>query len=181
MFISVNDTKIKYPYSVDQLRKDNPNTSFPSGISIDLLSDWNVYPVKRTTVPIHDSLTESVFEVVPILIDGFWTQVWEVKSASEQEISDRKQEIKNRITEQVQERLDTFAQTRGYDNIVSACSYATSTHPRYGPEGRYCVQVREATWDKLFQIEAQVLAGTRPMPRTYAEIEPELPVLAWPA
>lgn len=91
------------------------------------------------------------------------------------------QEIRIEITTAVQERLDIFAQTRGYDNIVSACSYATSNHSRYGPEGRYCVQVREATWDKLFEIESEVLAGTRPMPRTYAEIEPELPVLAWPA
>ena len=89
--------------------------------------------------------------------------------------------IGDAITERVQERLDAFARTRGYDNIVSACSYATSTHPKYGPEGRYCVAVREQTWDTLFVIEADVIAGERPMPRCYEDIESELPVLAWPA
>jgi hypothetical protein len=90
------------------------------------------------------------------------------------------EQIRDEITTAVQARLDTFARTRGYDDIVSACSYATSSHPRYGPEGRYCVSAREETWDAMFAIEAQVLAGVRPLPAGYAEIEPELPPLVWP-
>lgn len=90
------------------------------------------------------------------------------------------EEIKDEITAAVQSRLDAFAQGRGYDNIVSACSYATSQHPKYGPEGRYCVSAREQTWDALFAIEAQVIAGTRPMPAGYEDIEADLPALVWP-
>jgi len=90
------------------------------------------------------------------------------------------EEIKDEITAAVQARLDDFAQGRGYDNIVSACSYATSQHHKYGPEGRYCVSAREQTWDALFAIEAEVVAGTRPMPTGYDDIESELPPLVWP-
>jgi hypothetical protein len=90
------------------------------------------------------------------------------------------EEVKEEITADVQARLDAFAQSRGYDNIVSACSYATSQHPKYGVEGRYCVQAREDTWDALFAIEAEVVAGTRPLPNGYADIEAELPALVWP-
>jgi hypothetical protein len=90
------------------------------------------------------------------------------------------EEVRDEIEEETQRRLDDFAGTRGYDNIVSACSYATSTHPKYGVEGRYCVTAREETWDAVFAIEADVLAGLRPLPAGYAEIEPELPPLVWP-
>lgn len=90
------------------------------------------------------------------------------------------EQVKDEITAAVQARLDAFARTRGYDSIVSACSYAISTHAKYGPEGRYCVSAREQTWDAMFAIEAAVLAGTRPLPSGYDEIESELPALAWP-
>ena len=80
-----------------------------------------------------------------------------------------------------QQRLDDFARTRGYDGILSACTYATSPTPRFAAEGQYCVEARDATWAKLYEMLDEVLAGTRPMPSGYADVEPELPALAWPA
>ena len=84
------------------------------------------------------------------------------------------------VTDKVQERLDSFAKTRGYDGIMSACTYATSAHAKFAAEGQYCVEARDATWATLYQIMDDVLAGTRPIPSGYADIEPELPVLVWP-
>lgn len=46
--------------------------------------------------------------------------------------------------------------------------------------GQYCVEMRDATWATLYQIMAEVEASTRPMPTGYADIESELPALAWP-
>jgi hypothetical protein len=83
-------------------------------------------------------------------------------------------------TNAVQKRLDDFARTRGYDNILSACTYATSTVPKFKAEGQYCVNARDNTWATLYTILAEVQAGTRPMPSGYADIEPLLPVLEWP-
>lgn len=84
------------------------------------------------------------------------------------------------IVNQTQKRLDDFAKTKDYDNILSACSYATSMNEKYGVEGRYCLLIREQTWDKLYQILGEVQGGTRSMPAGYMEIESELPVLIWP-
>ena len=86
----------------------------------------------------------------------------------------------NEAIGKVQQRLDDFARTRGYDGIMSACTYATSTNAKFAAEGQYCVGARDATWATLYQILDEVLAGTRPMPTGYADIEPELPVLEWP-
>lgn len=89
-------------------------------------------------------------------------------------------ELQTIIVLSVQQRLDTFAQTRKYDNILSAATYAGSTIPQFALEGSYAVQIRDATWAKLYQMLAEVEAGTRPIPAAYDEIETELPALEWP-
>ena len=90
------------------------------------------------------------------------------------------EQIQADYTARIQSRLDAFAQTRGYDGILSAASYVTSTNAQFAKEGQYCVGARDATWAKGYEIMGAVQAGTRPMP-TWAELEAELPALAWPA
>lgn len=90
------------------------------------------------------------------------------------------EEIMLSIVNATQARLDTFAKTRNYDSILSACSYATSKTIKFQVEGQYCVEIREATWNKLYEILAQVEAGTRVAPTSFTDIEAELPALAWP-
>lgn len=80
----------------------------------------------------------------------------------------------------IQRRLDDFAKTRNYDGILSACTYATSTNPKFAAEGQYCVSLRDATWAAAYDILNEVTAGLRPQPTTIAEIEHLLPVMAWP-
>lgn len=80
-----------------------------------------------------------------------------------------------------QARLDAFAKTRNYDGILSASTYATSTVLKFAAEGQYAVDARDQTWSALYALMAEVLAGTRPMPESFAEVEPLLPNLVWPA
>jgi hypothetical protein len=181
LYILAHDGVVqKYPYNAIDLRRDNPKVSFPASPTVSLLAEWNVFPVTTTPSPNYDVMTQKIIESVPTQINGIWTQVWSIVELTVNEIEDKRQQVTNEIVIQVKERLDVFAQSRGYDNIVSACSYATSQHQKYGPEGRYCVEAREQTWDKLFQILDEVLAGTRSMPTSYDEIETELPILQWP-
>jgi len=88
-------------------------------------------------------------------------------------------EIQKQFTDAIQGRLDAFAQTRGYDGILSAASYATSTIPQFRAEGQYAVEARDLTWANGYEILGAVLAGERPMP-TIEEVFAELPDLAWP-
>jgi hypothetical protein len=82
-------------------------------------------------------------------------------------------------TSMVQARLDDFAHTRGYDGILSACTYATSTVPKFAAEGQYCVQARDVTWAKCYDVLQEVRSGQQPMP-TWQDLEAELPPLGWP-
>jgi hypothetical protein len=82
-------------------------------------------------------------------------------------------------TAAIQKHLDDFAKTHSYDGILSACTYATSTVPKFAVEGQYAVEARDATWAKCYEILADVESGKRPMP-TLEEIIGELPPLEWP-
>jgi hypothetical protein len=84
------------------------------------------------------------------------------------------------ISNEIQIKLDEFAQSRNYDNIISACSYANSEVTKYQQEGLHCVQIRDAIWNKLYEIFAEVDNGTRPVPLKFEEIESEFPALVWP-
>lgn len=88
-------------------------------------------------------------------------------------------EILAKFTAFIQGRLDSFAQTRMYDGILSACSYVASGVPKFAAEAAYCVGARDATWAKGYEIMAAVTGGARPMP-TIEQVEAELPKLAWP-
>lgn len=88
-------------------------------------------------------------------------------------------QIKASIEAAIQLRLDTFAQTGGYDSILSACTYATSSVPKFKAEGQRAVDLRDQTWATAGLILTNVESGLRPMPTSFTDIEPELPALTW--
>lgn len=87
---------------------------------------------------------------------------------------------KSLLESQIQSRLDDFANTKNYDGILSAASYVNSTDADFSIEGQYCVQLRDDTWAKAYQILAEVEAGTRPEPDSIEDFENELPAMVWP-
>lgn len=89
------------------------------------------------------------------------------------------QQLQADIVAATQARLDAFAQTRNYDSILSACTYASSAIPKFSAEGQAAVNGRDATWAALYTVLADVQTGKSPMPGSFADIEPLLPVLAW--
>lgn len=87
-----NEVVSKYPYSIEELKKDNPQTSFPSQITNELLAEWNVFPVVLAEYPQVD-YTKNVIEETPNLVNGMWYQDYTVADATEEEIAQRKAEL----------------------------------------------------------------------------------------
>lgn len=86
--------------------------------------------------------------------------------------------IQNELTAAVQEFMDKTAQTRGYDGIMSACSYVESTDEVFKAEGEACVAWRDACWRYCYDVLALVKTGQRDIP-TAEELIAELPALEW--
>ena len=81
---------------------------------------------------------------------------------------------------ETQKRLDTFAQTKGYENINSATTYISSSVTKYKNEGTYASTVRDSTWTALYQIIDDANDGRRNQIKEFSEIVSELPTLVWP-
>ena len=180
----INTNKNTYPYSVSQLKRDNPQTSFPKDMTDEVLASWGVFPVYSTEQPKYDSVTHSIAELPPSYINGRWEQQWEVYELAPEVVLANQQSVSEALQQSVvastQERLDSFARTRNYDGILSACTYATSNIPKFAAEGQVAVNLRDATWAALYQILEEVQAGQREAPTGFSDIEPLLPPLEWP-
>lgn len=83
------------------------------------------------------------------------------------------------VKERTQGLLDAFAQTRGYDDIKSTCTYINSQIPSYAAEANRAIYLRDLTWATLYQYLSNVIAGTQPLPVDWAEIASILPALTW--
>lgn len=105
--LAPNQTAEKYPYSIGELRRDNPQTSFPKNPTDELLAAFNVFPVKPTERPEFDPMTQRVEEGTPVRQqvrnpDGTfrsddpatpeneaweWVQTWQVTPLTAEEIA----------------------------------------------------------------------------------------------
>ena len=86
------------------------------------------------------------------------------KEGAEGLVPDLEALVKNYF-KSIQGQLDFFARTRGYDGIISAVSYATSTDAQYALEGQYCLKLRDDTWKAANKLAADMVSGTiEPLP-----------------
>lgn len=140
-------------------------------------AEHGLFPITGNE-PIYDATTHRCTGPAYQLDGGEIKRIYTVEEIPLEEMAAR---VVAEITEKTQARLDAFARTRNYDGILSLCTYATSTVPKFAAEGQCGVNSRDATWATLYSILAEVEAGTRPVPSGYADVEQDLPALAWPA
>ena len=136
--------------SLQEVKQLMPNVSFPQETSADDLLSVGVTPIEVEDVVVEE---EEPIEYVPTTED-----------------------IINGYTQTVQSYLDTTAQERGYDNILSLCTYVNSDVDKFKIEGKAGVNFRDSVWAKCYKILAEVQAGTRDIP---TDIIAELPVMEW--
>lgn len=144
-------------------------------------AEYGVSKLQLVSPPSFDPLTQKRVEADPLLVDGVWVQQWVLEPLDAEGRGAAQAALIDSITNATQAHLDAFAATRGYDGIMSAATYASSPTLKFAAEGQYCVDQRDATWAALYTIMGEVQAGTRPMPTGFADVEPDLPALVWPA
>lgn len=69
----------------EEARSLRPNWSGPSDMTDEMVADLGFVPV-TLAAPGHDLLTQVATELPPALVDGAWTQQWEVTDLSPQQV-----------------------------------------------------------------------------------------------
>jgi len=85
MYIKIKDGIITYPYTIGQLKSENPNVSFPQAITNEVLENFGVYPVE--SVEVTDDYTKNIVEGTPTLSGSVYVQTWNITDATEEEIN----------------------------------------------------------------------------------------------
>ena len=85
MMIRVVDGQTIWPYSLNQLRADEPTKSFSASPSSVELAVFGVYRIQPQAQPACDPATHRVVEVQPVLADGVWQQAWELVELTDAE------------------------------------------------------------------------------------------------
>jgi len=85
MYIKIKDGIITYPYTIGELKSENPNVSFPQAITNEVLENFGVYPVE--SVEVTDDYTKNIVEGTPTLSGSVYVQTWNITDATEEEIN----------------------------------------------------------------------------------------------
>lgn len=89
MSVYINTETMQYPLTLDDIKLAFPNISFPS---IDFLPPHPFSVFKFTEKPEIDVDKQYIEEGTPALVDGVWSQVWNVIAYSDEYIAQREQE-----------------------------------------------------------------------------------------
>jgi hypothetical protein len=74
MFVKITNGQVdQYPYTVGDLRKANPNVSFPKSIPNETLAQFGVYPVTLAPAPEFNARTHRLVTQQPTLVNSVWT------------------------------------------------------------------------------------------------------------
>lgn len=130
-------------------------------------------------VPFSATVTDNYPHVVDIFqkcVNGDFGTIQEYVEPTIPEPT--QEELKALFISSIQNLLDSKAKEKGYDSILSACSYAGYDNP-FRAEGEVYGAWRANCWQTGYQILAEVEAGTRLMP-TIEEVLLEMPSLVLP-
>ena len=89
-YVKTQDGQVqKFPYSIGNLRQDNPHTSFPKHIPEQALASYGVFEVSLVSPPeVNARYEKAVRDDLPSLVGGSWVMQWQVVEKTPEEQQD---------------------------------------------------------------------------------------------
>ena len=87
-------------YTFEQLRQDNPNTSFSKTLSNEILEKFAVYPYVQQEIPTFNEKTQKLIDIGFINNGMQWIKSWNVVEKSQEEIENWIKEQSNSLRAQ---------------------------------------------------------------------------------
>jgi hypothetical protein len=86
MYAKIVDGQVnKYPYSILELRKDNPQVSYPENPNEEVLNSLGIFSIVPENPPTYKQATQRCDRVLPTFQNGRWVETWQVSELSEAE------------------------------------------------------------------------------------------------
>ena len=125
MFVKIENGAVsQYPYTLEQMRLDNPATSFPKVISQQLRESFGVFDVGYEGAPEYDPTTQRVVTpTIPSLIGGKWTLTKTIEQQTPEQIAINTANKAGQVRSDRNKKLTSSDWTQGKDipdNISSA-------------------------------------------------------------
>ncbi len=151
--------------TVNEIRKENSNKSFPKVLSLDILSNLGYVEIARISPELKDF--ENMVNGELKIIDDIptITNIAELKSSNE---------ISKLIKAKTQELLDDKAQELGYDDINSIGKYI-GYYNDYAFEAEKLGMWASSVWKYVETELVKISSGDRELPASLEEIISELP------
>lgn len=118
MYLLKDNDTIIYPYSIQKLKRDNPNVSFPAKITDKMLESFNVYKVHTVNKPDVD-YTKDVREDTPMMVGSMYFQTWIIEDADSYTINKRVEIKWNEVREKRNELLKESDWTQFNDSPIT--------------------------------------------------------------
>jgi hypothetical protein len=96
MYIKLVDNK-PITYSIEQLRQDNNNVSFPDTISPELLQEYNIYNITALPTPDYDEFTHYLKQSDFYQVDGVWRVHYTPERLAESTAGENVRNERNRL------------------------------------------------------------------------------------
>lgn len=93
----------RYPYTLTDLRRDNPRTSFPKSISDETAAEFGCVSVTMVDPPAEDHTKN--FERSAHQVDGAWQERWIETDATAEQIAERTTTVSNDVRIKRDEKL----------------------------------------------------------------------------
>jgi len=127
MFALIENGAVKqYPYSINDIKRANLNTSFPADVSDTLMAEYGAMRVYFATQPTLSD-TQVLVEDTPVFdVDAQrWTQVWQVREMTTEEVTQRFDNAASAIRQQRDSKLAESDWTQLADSTVDKSAWAT--------------------------------------------------------
>lgn len=175
----INTQTNQYPISEQEIRNQYPNTSFANPFVAP--SEYAV--VFQAPAPAYDTLTQSVREIQPVLVNDKYQQAWEVYDLTPEQVASNQaaaqQALINQYNAALDKHLDTTAQSKRYTDRFT-CAIRAGFQGPYQAEGLAFGQWMDTCNQLAYQMLAEIEAGTRPMFASTDEFIAALPLMIWP-
>jgi hypothetical protein len=122
--LAPNQIVENFPYSIGDLRKDNPQVSFPANPSLATLAAYNVFPVVSTGAQ-YDPATQVATQEGCNYTGFRWETAWTVRDMTADEVANRNAGQAASVRAERNDKLASTDWTQLADSTADKAAWAT--------------------------------------------------------